>query len=98
MLGLVSDRLEVHVDHVRMAVGNAKLDEKTKGRSLDVMSAIKKSIFVVKAAFLCLAHALIIAMALVNGYPKYALYRHGKWMNKPVEDLLKASGVNLSNG
>jgi len=56
----LSDRLEVHLDHVRMPAANGR--EKTKGQSLDVMSAIKKSI-IVKAAFMCLAHALIIAMA-----------------------------------
>jgi len=61
------------------------------------MSVIKKSI-VVKAAFLCLAHALIIAMVRVNGDLKYALYRQDKCINKPFEDLLKASGVDLSNG
>jgi hypothetical protein len=48
----LSDRLEVHLDHVRMPVGNGKRAEKKKGRSLDVLSAIKRSI-VVKAAFLC---------------------------------------------
>jgi hypothetical protein len=79
-----------------MPVGNGR--EKTKGRSLDVLSAIKKIIVVVKAAFLCLAHALVIAMARVNSDPKYELYRHGKGLNKHVEDLLKASGVDLSNG
>ena len=51
-----------------------------------------------KAALLCLAHALIISMARMNGDPKYPLYRHGKCMKNPVEDLLKASGVDLSNG
>ena len=51
-----------------------------------------------KGAFLCLAHALIIAMALLNGDTNYALYVHGKCMKKLVEDLLKASGVDLSNG
>ena len=55
----LTDRLEVHLDHVRMPAGNGKMAEKTKGRSLDVLSAIKR-IVVVKAAFLCLAHALII--------------------------------------
>ena len=50
------------------------------------------------AAFLCLAHALIIAKAQVNCDPKYALYRQGKCIKEPVEDLLKASGVDLSNG
>ena len=47
----LTDRLEVHLCHVRMPAGNAKRSEKTKVRSFDVMSAIKKSIVVVKAAF-----------------------------------------------
>jgi len=38
----LSDRLEVHLDHVRMPVGSGKKAEKTKGRSLDVLSAIKR--------------------------------------------------------
>jgi hypothetical protein len=91
----LTDRLEVHTDHVRMPAGNSRA--KTKGRSLDVLSAIKRSIVVVKTAFLCLAQALIIAMARVNGDPKYALYRDGYQLNKPVDDLLMASGVGLSN-
>ena len=78
MFGL-TDRLEVHLNHVRMPAGNGR--DKTKGRSLDVMSLTKKSI-VVKTAFLCLARALIIAMARVNGDPKYALYRHYKGFKK----------------
>jgi hypothetical protein len=57
----LTDRLEVRLDHVRMPAGNGT--EKSKGRSLDVLSAVKKSIVVVKATFLCLAHALIIAIA-----------------------------------
>jgi len=62
------------------------------------MSAIKKSIVTVKAAVNCLAYAIIIAMTCVNGDPKYQSYRHGYVLEKPVEYLLKASGVNLSNG
>jgi hypothetical protein len=57
-----------------MLAGNR---EKTKGRSLIVMSAIKKRI-VVKASFLCLAQALIIAMGRVNTDQKYALYTEDK--------------------
>jgi hypothetical protein len=53
-----------------MPAGNCKKAEKTRGRSFDVLSAIKKSIVAVKAAFLCLAHAIIIAMARVNNDPK----------------------------
>jgi len=90
------NRLEVHLDHVRMPAGNGR--EKTKGRSLDVISAIKKSNVVVKAKFLCLAHALIIAMARVNGDPKYKSYRNGRGLNEHIQDLLSASGVDLRNG
>jgi len=36
----LTDRFEVHLDHIRMPAGNGL--EKTKGRSLDVMSALKR--------------------------------------------------------
>ena len=79
-----------------MPTGNGR--EKTKGRYIDVMSAIKKSILVVKAKFLCLAHALIIAMARVNGNRKYASYGDGYGLKQPVQDLLRATGFDLTNG
>jgi hypothetical protein len=56
---VLTDRFEVLLDHVRMPAGNGKRAEKPKGRSLDVLSVIKKSIVVVKAAFLCLALLLL---------------------------------------
>jgi hypothetical protein len=65
----LTDRLEVHLDHVRMPAGNGRV--KTKGRCIDILSAVKKSIVVVKTAVLCLAHALVIAIARVNNDPKY---------------------------
>jgi hypothetical protein len=92
----LSEHLEVHLDHVGMPAANGRRAEKTKERSFDVLSAAKKSI-VVKAAFLCLAHEIVIAMDWVNGDPKYT-YRNGYQLGKPVEELLKASGVDLSNG
>ena len=92
----LTDRLEVHLDHIGMPAGNGR--EKTKGRSLDVLNVIKRSIVVVRAAFLCLAHALIIALARVNGDSKYVSYRKGYQLDKRVEDLLKATSVDLSNG
>ena len=92
------DRHEVHLDHGRMPVGNVKTAEKTKGTSFDVLSAIKKSIVVVQTAIFCLVLALIIAMAKGNGDPKYKSYRNGYSMKQPVQDLLTASGVNLTNG
>jgi len=36
----LTDRLEVHLDHVRMPAGNGRV--KTKGRSLDVLSELKR--------------------------------------------------------
>ena len=91
------NRLEVHLDHDRFPVGNGQSAEKTKVRSLDVLGSIKRSIVASKAALLCLAHALIIATAHVNGDPKYASYRQGNCIKKPLEDFSKASGVDLSN-
>ena len=58
---------------------------------------VLKSIDIVNAVFLCLAHALIIAMARMNSDPKYESYRHGKGLKQAVEEL-KAFGVDLSNG
>ena len=84
----LSDRLEINLDLVRMPAGNEA--EKTNGRSLTVMSSIKKSIVTVNAALNYLAYALIIAMARVNRDPKYQSYRDGYVLKKPVEDLLKA--------
>lgn len=79
----LTDRHEVHFDHVRMHAGNDC--EKTKGRSLGVMSAPKRTIVVAKAAFMCLAHELIFAMAGINGDTKYVLYRVGKGLKNPLK-------------
>jgi hypothetical protein len=46
----LTDRLEVHLDHIRMPVGYGR--QKTKGCSLNVLSAIKRSIVTVKAIFI----------------------------------------------
>ena len=34
----------------------------------------------------------------VNGDPKYTSYRKGRFLKQPVQDLLNASGINLTNG
>jgi len=57
---VLSDRLEVHLEHVRMPNGNGGV--KTKGLSLYLMSAIKKNIVRVKVVVNCFAYELIIAM------------------------------------
>ena len=71
---------------------------KTKGRSLDGMSAFKKRIITVKAALNCLGYVILVALARVNGDPTYQSYRDGYLLNKTVEDLLENSGVSLTNG
>jgi len=92
----LSDPLELHLDRLRMRADNGRV--RTKGRSFNVMSVIKRSIVRVKALLNCLAYALIIAMAQVNGDPKYQSYGNGYGFKIPVEDLLTASGVDLPNG
>jgi hypothetical protein len=52
---------------------------------------------VVKAPVSSLAHALVIAIARLSNDQKYTSYKNGYGLRKPVEDLLKASGVDLSN-
>ena len=66
------------------AASNGETAEKTKGRSLEVLNAIKRSIVKVKAGFLCFNHALVIAMSRVNRDPKYKSYRNGYSMIQPV--------------
>ena len=47
---------------------------------------------------MCLANAFILAMAKVNGNPKYTSYRNGRGLKQPVKNLLSASGVKLISG
>ena len=58
------DRLEVNLDHVTIPIGNDR--EKTKGRSLNIVNAIKKIIVKVTAGF------------LFGSCPNYR-YGQGKW-------------------
>jgi len=51
-----------------------------------------------KAAFLCLGQAIIIAMVKVNCYPKYKSHINGRNLEQPFEDFLSASRVNFANG
>jgi hypothetical protein len=92
----LTDRLEIYLDHVRMLSGNGKMAEKKKGRSIDVLSATKTSVVVVKTAFLSLAHAIIIFTAQVNGDQNYKPDRDGYSLKKPVYAFLETSGVCLS--
>jgi len=64
------DKLVMTVHSVRMPIGHGR-GIATKGRPLDIMVHLKKSIVKVKAKNNCLAHALVIAKAKVDGDPKY---------------------------
>lgn len=65
----LSDHLKAHLYHLRVAAGNDKMLERRRV-ALCINECCQEECFVVKAAFFCLAHALIFAMARVNGGAK----------------------------
>jgi len=67
-------RLQVRWDHVGMPATNGKMAEKSKGLPSVILIGIKKIVVVLRATFFGFRYALIIAMALVNSYLKYASY------------------------
>jgi hypothetical protein len=78
------DKLVMTVHSVKMPIGHG-CGIATKGRPLDIMVHLKKSIVKVKAKNNCLAHALVIAKAKVDGDPNYESYRHG-YKTRPIVD------------
>jgi len=52
----LTDRLEVHLDHVRMPAGNGKNADKTKGLSLDLLSTIKEYCYCEESLSVWLMH------------------------------------------
>ena len=91
------DTLTFHVHSVGIHVGFGKA-ETSKGIPLSTMAHLKRSIVEVKAKDNCLAHALVIAIARVTNDPNYKSYRRG-WKRLPkVQELLQASGVDISRG
>jgi hypothetical protein len=70
-----------------MPAGFGKRPETSKGRSLNVMIHLKRSIVEVKTEN-CLAHALVIAIARVTNDPDYKAYRHGWKILPKVRELL----------
>ena len=63
------DRLDVVVHSARMPVGFRRTDLRTKSRQLANVAYLKRSIIELKAENICLAHALIIAIARMNKDP-----------------------------
>jgi hypothetical protein len=52
----------------------------------------------VKASINFLAYALLITIAQSNGDSNYGSYRDGYVLKKPIEELLNAAGVHMTNG
>ena len=69
------DKLVLEVHSVKMLVGFGGDGRKTKGRPLDTLAHLKKSIVKVKAESNCLDHALVIAIAKITNDPYYKSYR-----------------------
>jgi hypothetical protein len=82
------DKLIMTVHSVKMPVGNGK-GITTKGRPLETMVHLKRSIVQVKAESNSLAHVLVIAKAKVDGDDKnYQSYRRGNKIRPVVDRLL----------
>jgi hypothetical protein len=81
-----------------MPVGNGKKALKTTGRPLKEMAHLKKSIVQLRAETNCLAHAMVIAISRLENDKNYKSYRQGRKILPKVDNLLKATGVDLSEG
>jgi len=94
----LGDRLEVHLDHVRVLAGIGKRAEKTKRRSFDVIRAVKKSIVRIMVALNCLLLHILSLWLSVNSDPKHQSHKDGYVLKKLLEYLLKSSVFHLTNG
>ena len=91
------DKLVLEIHSVKMPVGFSR-GLKTKGRPLDVVAQLKKSIVRVESETVCLAHALIIAIAKITNDPNYNSYRKGRKMKPAVQRLLETTCIKLDEG
>jgi hypothetical protein len=91
------DKLIVTVHSVKLPIGRGRGIE-AKGRPLEIMALLKRSIIKVKAEENCLAHALIISIARLTKDPNYNSYRRGCKIHVEVDRLLEATGIDLTNG
>jgi len=70
----------------------------TKGRPLETMAHLKRSILEVKAEENCLAYALNIGIAKLTNDPDYKAFRQGYKIRPVVDHLLATTGIYLTNG
>jgi len=88
------DKLVVTVHSVRMPAGHGR-GIATKGRPLESMVHLKKSIVQIKAESNCSAHDLVIAKSKADGDPNYNSYRRGYKIRPVVDRLLETTGIDL---
>jgi hypothetical protein len=83
-----------------MPVGFGGDGIKSRGRPLDKMAHLKRSIVLVIAETKCLAYALVLAKARVDNDPNYKAYVDGRMrkLRLEVQYLLEETGINLHNG
>jgi len=89
------DKLVMTVRSVNMPIGHGDDGIVTKGRPLENMVHLKRSIVKVKAKSNCLVHALVIAKAKADGDPNYNSYRCGYKTRTVVNRLLETTGIDL---
>jgi hypothetical protein len=69
-----------------------------KGRPLETMVHLKRSIVEVKAKENCLARALIISIAKLTNDPNYVAYRKEYKIRPVVDHLLATTRIEMTNG
>ena len=92
------DKLVVVLQSIKIPVGFGRKNVRSKGRPVDEMVHLKRSIIQVKAKKYCLAHALIIAIARITNDPVYNSYRQGCKIFQKVQHLLQTTGIDLQYG
>ena len=78
-----------------MPIGHGRIV--TKGKPLETVVLLKRSIVEVKAAENFLAHALIISIAKLTNDPDYKAYIQGRKIRPVVDHLLATTGIDLTN-
>jgi len=92
------DKLVFEIHIVKMPVGFWCDGRKTKGRPLDALAHLNRSIAKVKGETNCLAHALVKAIAKMTNDFNYKSYRDGRKIGPVVQQLLETTGINLERG
>jgi len=90
------DKLVMTVHSVKMPIGHGRIA--TKGRPLENMVHLKRSIVEVKAEENCLAHARIISIAKLTNDSDYNAFRKGRRIRPVVDHLLATTVIDLANG